>query len=64
MPWCGCGIFFELKKAILFNDFGGVCSRLDGIWWLYKLPITDDDEYWEDGALPVPPEPPLDAICG
>jgi hypothetical protein len=33
-----------------------------GIWWLYKLPITDDDEYWEDGALPVPPEPPLDAI--
>jgi hypothetical protein len=32
------------------------------IWWLYKLPITDDDEYWEDGALPVPPEPPLDAI--
>jgi hypothetical protein len=35
-----------------------------GIWWLYKLPITNDDEYWEDGALPVPPEPPLDAICG
>jgi hypothetical protein len=33
-----------------------------GIWWLYKLPITDDDEDWEDGALPVPPEPPLDAI--
>jgi hypothetical protein len=33
-----------------------------GIWWLYKLPITEDDEYWEDGALPVPPEPPLDAI--
>jgi hypothetical protein len=33
-----------------------------GIWWLYKLPITDDDEYWEDGTLPVPPEPPLDAI--
>jgi hypothetical protein len=32
------------------------------IWWLYKLPITDDDEDWEDGALPVPPEPPLDAI--
>jgi hypothetical protein len=32
------------------------------IWWLYKLPITDDDEYWEDGALPVPPEPPLDSI--
>jgi hypothetical protein len=29
MPWCGCGIFFELKKSILFNDFGGVCSRLD-----------------------------------
>jgi hypothetical protein len=33
-----------------------------GIWWFYKLPITDDDEDWEDGALPVPPEPPLDAI--
>ena len=33
-----------------------------GIWWLYKIPITDGDEYWEDGALPVPPEPPLDAI--
>jgi hypothetical protein len=33
-----------------------------GIWWLYKIPINDDDEYWEDGALTVPPEPPLDAI--
>ena len=33
-----------------------------GIWLLYNLLITDDDEYWEDGALPVPPEPPLDAI--
>jgi hypothetical protein len=33
-----------------------------GIWWLYKLPIIDDDEYWEYGALPVPPEPPLDSI--
>jgi hypothetical protein len=29
MPQCGCGIFFELKKTILFNDFGGICSRLD-----------------------------------
>jgi hypothetical protein len=33
-----------------------------GIWWLYKLLITEDDEYWEDEALPVPPKPPLDAI--
>ena len=33
-----------------------------GIWWLYKLPIIDDDEHWEDGALLVPPKPPLDAI--
>jgi hypothetical protein len=33
-----------------------------GIWWLYKLPITDDDEYWEDEALPIPPGPPIDAI--
>jgi hypothetical protein len=32
-----------------------------GIWWLYKLPITEDDEYWEDEEL-LPPEPPLDAI--
>jgi hypothetical protein len=32
------------------------------IWWVYKLPITNDDEYWEDGALPVPPEPPLEVI--
>jgi hypothetical protein len=29
MPWCGRGILFKLKKAILFNDFGGVCTRLD-----------------------------------
>jgi hypothetical protein len=29
---------------------------------LYKIPIIDDDEDWEDGALPVPPVPPLDAI--
>jgi hypothetical protein len=29
MPQCGCGIFFELKNPILFNEFGGVCSRLD-----------------------------------
>jgi hypothetical protein len=29
MPWCGCGIFFELKKAILFYDFGRVCSGLE-----------------------------------
>jgi hypothetical protein len=29
---------------------------------MYKLPITDDDEDWEYGTLPVPPEPPLDAI--
>ena len=28
-----------------------------GLWWLYKIPITDEDE-----ALPVPPEPPLDGI--
>jgi hypothetical protein len=32
------------------------------MWWLNKLPITNDNEYWEYGALPVPPEPPLDAI--
>jgi hypothetical protein len=29
---------------------------------LYKLPITDDDEDWEHRELPMPPEPPLDAI--
>jgi hypothetical protein len=29
MPWCGGGVFFELKKSILFYDFGGVCGRLD-----------------------------------
>jgi hypothetical protein len=33
-----------------------------GIWWLNKIPITDDDEYWEYGALPVPLDPPLDTI--
>jgi hypothetical protein len=33
-----------------------------GIWWLYKLPITDDVEDWEYGALLVLPDPPLDAI--
>jgi hypothetical protein len=33
-----------------------------GIWWLYKLPITDDEEDWDDGALLVPPKPPLDFI--
>jgi hypothetical protein len=32
------------------------------IWWLYKLPIIDDDEYWEYGALQVPLETPLYAI--
>jgi hypothetical protein len=40
----------------------GFVVEWTGIWWLYKLEITDDDEYWEDGAFPVPPEPPLDAI--
>jgi hypothetical protein len=29
MPRCGCGVFFKLKKPILFNDFGRVCSILD-----------------------------------
>jgi hypothetical protein len=29
MPWCGCGILFELKNPIILNAFGGVCSRLD-----------------------------------
>jgi hypothetical protein len=29
MPRCGSGIFFKLKKPILFNDFGGICGRLD-----------------------------------
>jgi hypothetical protein len=29
MPLCGHGVFFELKKPILFNDFGGNCGRLD-----------------------------------
>jgi len=33
-----------------------------GIWWFYKLPITDGDEDWEYGVLLMPPEPPLDAI--
>ena len=32
------------------------------IWWLYKLPITYEYEFLEDEALPVPPDPPLDAI--
>jgi hypothetical protein len=42
--------------------FVGFVVDWTGIWWLYKLPIIDDDEDWEDGALLVPPEPPLDAI--
>jgi hypothetical protein len=29
MPWCGCGVFIKLKKSILFNDFCGICGRLD-----------------------------------
>jgi hypothetical protein len=29
MSWCGCGVFFKLKKPILFNDLGGICGRLD-----------------------------------
>jgi hypothetical protein len=29
MPRCGCGVFFELKKSILFDEFGGICGRLD-----------------------------------
>jgi hypothetical protein len=29
MPQSSCSIFFKLKKPILFNDFGGVCGRLD-----------------------------------
>jgi hypothetical protein len=29
MPRCGCGVFFELKKSILFDDFGGICGGLD-----------------------------------
>jgi hypothetical protein len=33
-----------------------------GIWWLYNLPITDDNQDWEDAELPVPAEPPLDFI--
>jgi hypothetical protein len=33
-----------------------------GILWLYKLPTTDEDEDWEDEALPMPPEPLVDAI--
>jgi hypothetical protein len=28
MSQCSCGVFFELKKPILFNEFGGVCGRL------------------------------------
>jgi hypothetical protein len=33
-----------------------------GIWWLYKIPITDEAEDREEEALPVPPKPPLDTI--
>ena len=40
----------------------GLVVDWTGIWWLDKLLITDDGEYWEDGALLVPPEPPLDVI--
>jgi hypothetical protein len=29
MPWCSCGIFFELKNSILIDDFSGVHSILD-----------------------------------
>jgi hypothetical protein len=29
MPWCGCGVFFKLKKPILFNEFGGIFGRFD-----------------------------------
>jgi hypothetical protein len=29
MPQCGCNILIKLKKPIFFNDFGGVCGRLD-----------------------------------
>jgi hypothetical protein len=62
MPWCSCGVFFELKNSILLGDFGGFVVDWKGTWWFYKIPITNDDEYWEDGALPVPPKPPLDVI--
>jgi hypothetical protein len=33
-----------------------------GIWWLYKLSITNKDEYSEEEALLIPPKPPLDVI--
>jgi hypothetical protein len=26
---CSCGDFFKPKKPILYNDFGGICGRLD-----------------------------------
>jgi hypothetical protein len=29
MPRCVCGVFFELKKTILLNDFGGIFGILD-----------------------------------
>jgi hypothetical protein len=29
MPRCGCGVFLKLKKPKLFNEFGGICGRLD-----------------------------------
>ena len=35
------------------------------IWWLFKLPITDEAKDWEEEAFPEPPEPPdlpLDSI--
>jgi hypothetical protein len=62
MPRCGCGNFFELKSPYFLMTLVGVVVDWTRIWWLYKLPITDDNEYWEDGELPLPPEPPLDAI--
>jgi hypothetical protein len=39
MPWSSHGIFFELKKAIIFNDFGGVCSILD--WDMMVVQATN-----------------------
>jgi hypothetical protein len=29
MTQSSCIILFKLKKPILFNEFGGICSRLD-----------------------------------
>ena len=40
----------------------GFVVDLTRIWWIYKLPITDEVEDWEEEALTVPPEPPLDSI--